>query len=75
MGAAVLSGQPLRLAVRCGKCGAAPAIRISTAMQRRFDGADPRELAGTYECHRRERDGRKCGELILLYADHFQRAS
>ena len=63
-------GRLLRLAVRCPRCGMAPALRITEEAGQDAGRHPPNLRIATYQCRTR-----RCGEIYDLCAAAFQRAT
>lgn len=62
--------QLLRPAATCPRCGARPAMRVTSAMVTALHGHPPDERVGTYQCQRRG-----CGAVYDLTAGAYLRAA
>jgi hypothetical protein len=60
----------LRPAAACPRCGARPAMRVTTAMVHALNGHPADERVGTYQCQRRG-----CGAIYDLTASAYLKAS
>jgi len=63
-------GRLLRPAAACPRCGARPAMRVTTAMVRAVAGMPPQVRVATYQCQRRG-----CGAIYDIGAGAYLRAS
>jgi|SRR5215218_1857209 len=72
--AAAVTGEPdgrlLRPAAACPRCGARPALRVTTALVRALAGQAASVRVGTYQCQRRG-----CGAIYDISVGAYQRAS
>jgi hypothetical protein len=66
----VLPPALLRPAAACPRCGARPAMRVTTAMVQALGGHPADERVGTYQCQRRG-----CGAIYDLTASAYLQAS
>ena len=60
----------LRPEVTCPRCGARPAMRVTSTIVAALANTAPGEQVGTYQCQRRG-----CGSVYPLTADAYQRAA